>query len=364
MVDAETKLSSRERVIRMFERRDHDRVPRHDTWWRETIERWQREGLDGDGDTILNFLGNDFYAIAGSWPVPFRGQSRVVSEDAETRTTENEWGEIVRYWKNRSGTPEHLGWGCGTREAWEKRYKPIYQNLDVGSDTVDILGRYKAGRAAGGWCYLTALESFESTRHLMGDMGSMIGMVEDPEWVIDVSRVYTDAVIRGLDKLMATGIQPDGLWIYGDMAYKNATMCSPQMYRDIIWPDHKRLADWGHAHGMKVIFHTDGNVNGVIDLYIEAGIDCLQPLEAKAGMDIRSLGPKYGSRLAFFGNIDAMVLGTNDRAKIEHEVRTKLEAGKATRGYAYHSDHSVPPTVSWQTYQYVIELLDQWGTYT
>ena len=293
----------------------------------------------------------------------FPGQSQTVSEDHETRTTINEWGETVRYWKNRSGTPEHIGWGCDTREAWETRYKPAYEALDVGSDVDDIVGAYKAGRDADKWCFLTALESFESTRHLMGDVGSMIGMVEDPEWVIDVTRVYTDAVIRGLDKIMATGVEPDGLWIYGDMAYKNATMCSPQMYRDTIWPDHKRLADWGHVHGLKVIYHTDGNVNGVIDLYLEAGFDCLQPLEAKAGMDVRSLCPTYGDRLAFFGNIDVMVMGSNDRQAVEHEVRTKLEAGMATRGYAYHSDHSVPPTVSWDTYCYIIELLDRYGNY-
>jgi uroporphyrinogen decarboxylase len=135
------------------------------------------------------------------------------------------------------------------------------------------------------------------------------------------------------------------------------------MYRELIWPDHQRLADFAHAHGLKAIYHTDGDVNGVLDLYIGAGFDCLQPLEAKADMDVRTLGPRCGDRLALMGNIDARVLSTNDADRVEAEIATKLAAGMATRGYAYHSDHSVPPDVSWSTYRLVVDLLDRYGRY-
>ena len=197
----------------------------------------------------------------------------------------------------------------------------------------------------------------------MGDEITLMAMCEDPEWIRDVSRTCCDVFMRNLDAAMATGIQPDGLWVYGDMAFKTATMCSPAMYKELVWPDHKRLADWAHAHNMKLIYHTDGDVNGVMDVYLAAGFDCLQPLETKAGMDLRRLAPKYGDRLAFFGNIDVMVLMTNDRARIEAEVKAKLAAGMATKGYIYHSDHSVPPQVSWETYQFVIQLLEKYGQY-
>jgi uroporphyrinogen-III decarboxylase len=96
---------------------------------------------------------------------------------------------------------------------------------------------------------------------------------------------------------------------------------------------------------------------------IDAGADCIEPLEAKANMDIRELAPLYGNRAILFGNIDMTVANTNDRDLVEHEVRTKLAAGMAARCYMYHSDHSVPPGVSWATYQYIHELLDQYGRY-
>jgi uroporphyrinogen decarboxylase len=356
-------LTGRERVTRMFERRDHDRVPRHESFWSETITRWQGEGLNGDGQTVLDLLGSDFHGLCWIWPQCFPGRDTVVESDAETRVVRDGQGKLVRYWRNKSGTPEHLGFDCDTPEKWEKVYKPALLEAGLQLDPEAVKRNYRRGRGLGQWCHLSGVESFEETRSLMGDEITLMAMVEEPEWLRDVSRVFTDQTLRNFDAAMATGILPDGLWLYGDMAFKSATMCSPQMYKELFWPDHKRLADWAHAHNMKLIYHTDGDVNGVMDLYLEAGFDCLQPLEVKASMDVRELCPRYGERMAFFGNIDVMKMITNDPAVIEEEIREKLAAGKATKGYAYHSDHSVPPQVSWATYQAIIKLLDKYGSY-
>jgi len=356
-------FTGRERVARMFERQDHDRVPRHESFWPETITRWQDEGLNGGEQAVLDLLDTDFQGLCWIWPQCFPGRETTVNSDADTRIVRDGQGKLVRYWRNKSGTPEHLGFDCDSREKWEQVYQPALLNSGLQVDPEAVKRNYQLGREHGRWCHLTGVESFEETRSLMGDEITLMAMVEEPGWVRDVSMIFTDQVLRNLDATMATGIQPDGLFIYGDMAFKSATMCSPRMYKELFWPDHKRLADWAHSHNMKLIYHTDGDVNGVMDLYIEAGFDCLQPLEVKASMDIRNLCPKYGDRMAFFGNVDVMKMITNDMGIIEQEVRQKLAAGKATRGYVYHSDHSVPPQVSWATYQGIIALLDKYGAY-
>ena len=360
---AKASLTGQERVNRAMERRPQDRVPRHDSFWGETIERWKSEGLAGDHETVLTRLGTDFQSLCWVWPSVFPGQNTLVTEDAETRVVRDSQGKRVRYWKNKSGTPEHLGFECDCRRIWEERFKPLLLDTGLQVDPEAARRNFRLGRSKGLWCHLTGVEPFEETRSLMGDEITLLAMAEDPEWIRDVSITFTDQVLRNLDAVMATGIQPDGLWIYGDMAFKTATMCSPAMYRELIWPDHRRLADWAHAHRLKFIYHTDGNINGVMDLFVQAGFDCVQPLEAKAGMDLRVLAPRYGRQLTFFGNVDVMVMGTNDRAKVEQEVRAKLAAGQQNHGYIYHSDHSVPPTVSWPTYQFLIDLLDRYGGY-
>jgi uroporphyrinogen decarboxylase len=357
-------LTSRERVNRAMERRDHDRVPRHESFWGETISRWQDEGFNGDRDRVLDLLQTDFHGLNWLWPMAFPGRDEVVSFDKETRVVRDGNGKLVRYWRNKSGTPDHLGFDCDTREKWERVYKPALLGTGLQNDPEAVRREYIRGREKGRWCHLTGVEGFEETRSLMGDEITLIAMAEDPEWIRDVSQTFTDVTLRNFDALMATGIQPDGLWIYGDMAFKTATMCSPRMYKELIWPDHKRLADWAHAHRMKFIYHTDGDVNGVIDLYLEAGFDCIQPLECKANMDIRQLAPRYGNRLSLFGNIDVMTMISNDRDKIQAEIVAKFHAAKPYNGYIYHSDHSVPPQVSWDTYQWIVACVDKYGSYT
>ena len=356
-------LTSRERVDRMFARQDHDRIPRHDTFWPDTIERWQGEGLAGDAHTVLDMLGSDFHGLGWLWPSSFPEQHTVLSADEHTRVVRDQHGKTVRYWQHRSGTPEHLGFDCDSPHKWFDIYKPAMLDAGLQVDPAAVARRYGLAREKGKWCHLNTVEPFEHTRAMIGDEIALMAMAAEPEWIRDVAHSFTSEVLRNLDAVMASGITPDGLWVYGDMAFNHSTMCSPAMYRDLIWPEHKRLADWAHAHDMKLIYHTDGDVNAVLELYGEAGFDCLQPLEAKANMDVRKLADTWADRLALFGNIDVMVMGTNDRERIEAEIASKFAAAMAHRGYAYHSDHSVPPTVAWPTYQFIIEQVERYGRY-
>lgn len=386
------RMTGRERVNRMFARQEQDSIPRCDTFWKETLERWHAErftpqryalpsseqdthklprdvaenegfGVNAAARDALQFLGNDFLPLCWSDPQPFPMREDIVAEDEATRTYLDAWGNTVRYWKERSGTPEHVAFGCQTRQQWFEVYKPALLRHPTFVRPGPSYEDWQVGRRNGRWTYLCGLETFEMTRRQVGDETFLMALADDPEWATDMSRTMTDLVLRDFEILLRRGLEPDGVWIYGDMAYRRGPMCSPAMYRELIWPDHRRMAEWAHDHGLPFIFHTDGDVNCLIPHYLDAGFDCLQPLEAKAGMDVREMAPKYGDRLALFGNIDVMVMATNDRDLIEHEVRTKLAAGMETGGYVYHSDHSVPPTTSWDTYCFIVDLIDTYGNY-
>lgn len=361
-------LSSRERVNRAMCREDHDRFPRHETFWPETISRWIDEGIgatthDEAREKVLALLESDFHSLGWFWPHPFPGRTKVLEEDEETQVILGESGTIERYFKHKSGTPEHLGWECDSRETWEKTFKPALVNQGIVINIEGMKKNYAAGQKSGKWCYLPSVEAFECLRKLIGDEEAMISVIEDPEWIADMATVSCDVLLRNLQAALDAGIQPDGIWIYGDMAFNTQTFCSPKAYRELIWPQHKRIADWAHERNMKMIYHTDGNVNGVLDLYVEAGFDCLQPLESKAGMDIRGQVGTYADRMSLFGNIDVMKMLTNDLDLIEEEITTKFAAMKPTKGYMYHSDHSVPPQVSWQTYLAIIDMVNRHGNY-
>lgn len=358
-------MNGRERMARMLERRDHDRVPRHDGYWPETIARWQHEGFAGDSSEALNRLGNDVAGSCWIWPVPFPGVEEILSEDAETKVVRGSMGKVERVWKNKWGTPEHISFDCDSRGKWELQYKPALLATDL-SPSIDLtreLRNFAVQRASGNFCVMQGIEAFEGMRQLIGDEVLLMAMLEDPEWVRDMARTYTKLILRDFQVLYDAGMHADGVWVFGDLAYNHGPFFSPSAYRELIQPEHRRMADWAHAHGMKFIYHTDGDVRAFFEMFVEAGFDCIQPMEAKAGMDVRELAPKYGRHLSFFGNIDMTVAIRGERDELENEVCSKLAAGMANHGYAYHSDHSVPPQVNWSTYQFIIQLLDQYGNY-
>lgn len=354
-------MTSQERVERMFDRREQDSIPRFESFWGDTIENWQKH--PGYTDPLA-LLGSDFDCVAWLEPAPFPGQDTLIAEDDETKTVRNHWGEVARYWKHRMGTPEHHGFPCPDPETWfDGGFRERFIQAPLNQTVESAVRAFTRARRNGKWSYIAGLETYEITRHIMGDEVTMMAMIEEPEWVADVSRVTTDATLRLISILIDAGCQVDGIWIYGDMAYRSGLLSGPPLYRELIWPDHKRMADFAHERGMRFIYHTDGDVNLVLDDYVKAGFDCLQPLEAKAGMNVVDMAPVYGSKMALFGNCDVMVYATNDKDLIEAEIEKKVKAGKETVGYAYHSDHSVPPSTNWESWEFICDTVERLGNY-
>jgi hypothetical protein len=116
-------------------------------------------------------------------------------------------------------------------------------------------------------------------------------------------------------------------FIGDDIAYKGATMFSPQFLRETFIPMLARTVEPLRNAGISVIFHSDGDVMAVLDDMIEAGINGLNPIEPIAGMDIGYLKRRYGRDLVLVGNVDCsqvLPLGT-----VEDVIKATKECIKA-----------------------------------
>jgi uroporphyrinogen decarboxylase len=96
---------------------------------------------------------------------------------------------------------------------------------------------------------------------------------------------------------------------------------------------------------------------------IEAGIDCFQTIEIKAGMDLLRIYREHGDKIALMGGIDVRALYTNDKAAIDRELESKIPIVKQGFGYIAHSDHSIPKTVEYETFRYYIDRALELGVY-
>jgi uroporphyrinogen-III decarboxylase len=152
------------------------------------------------------------------------------------------------------------------------------------------------------------------------------------------------------------------MYVWGDIAATKGMLFSPDLWRRLHKPQLKRICDRIHAAGLKVIYHGCGNALPVYEDLIEAGVDCYNPLEAKAGLDVVELRRRFSGRLAFNGNVNVQILETNDREKVRAEVMRKLTAA-AGGGYVFQSDHSVSSNVDPSTYDFVVQLVREYGRY-
>ena len=204
---------------------------------------------------------------------------------------------------------------------------------------------------------------FELMHPVCGHVNMLLGMALDPDWVRDMCRVYADLIIRLMEVLFDEEGLPDGIYFFEDMGFKERPFMSPRMYKEIIWPSHKRTFDFCHARGLPVVVHSCGFVEPLVPGLIEAGMDCLQALEVKAGMDLVHLKKLYGDRIAFCGGMDIRTLETNDPAAVEAELAKNLPTAMAGSGYILHTDHSVSTRVKYETYRHFLDRGRQLGTY-
>jgi len=350
-------MTSRERIAAILAGEKADRVGTHESPWGETMTLWHEQGLP-EGMSVTDYFDMDL-ATVGGFDVSFRFPTQTVEETDEHIIERNPNGVVLKRLKTASGhTPlwlDHLI--KGPKEWYEHRDRLAMLPERVGEDLAE---QAATARETGRYVTIGHADPYEISWPTFGQVGIFMLMMDDPAFVAEVFMTFADLLIACHEEVRQRGIDYDGVFMYTDLGYRNATLFAPQLYNDLLFPAHKKYTDYLTSRGKKLICHSCGKIDVLIPKFIEAGFAAIQPLEAKCGQDVRELGKLYGGKIAFFGNIDIRKLsGTRD--DVREEVVSKVEAAKRFGGYIFHSDHSVPPTVSWDNYCYAMELVREHG---
>ena len=352
-------MTSQERIETIFDGGVPDRVGIHDTAWGTTLERWRREGLP-EGVAPLDYLGvNDIVKIGGDDSLRFPIQVLEEGEDYRVYVDNN---GVTRKDLNPGGgwTPHWLDYTIKDRSTWEQhKYRLAYDDARLRENALDV---YRHARQEGKYVMYSGHACFHPIWHWIGQVNEFIWMAEQPELIQEMFGAFAQLVIDIYEGYKGKGITFDGAFMADDMAYRNGTLFSNAMYREMVFPFHKRICDHMTADRLSVTLHSDGDIREFIPMVIEAGFRGLHPLEAKVGLDVGELKRDYGDRLGLHGNIDVRALATT-KETIEEEIRNKLTAAKQGGGYIYHSDHSVPDDVSFENYTFAIEMVKKYGSY-
>ena len=360
-------MTSVERIDNILRRQPVDRVGLGESYWGETIQRWRDEGHLQESESPDAHFGYD--SRQGGWPncsADPEYEAQIIEETDEWRLERNANGAHLKWWKHKAGTPEHVYFEVQDRAGWEEQIRPRLVDDDLLRKRIDV-DAYRDGLKGANedekFFFLNGVNVFECMHPVCGHEHMLVGMALDPDWVRDMCDVFSDLVIRCFEILIAEGGTPDGAFFYEDMGFKGKPFMSPQMYQEIVWPAHKKTFDFLHSYDLPVVVHSCGFVEALVPGLIDAGMDCLQAMEVKAGMDLVKLKQAYGDRIAFFGGMDIRALETNDLTRVERELQAKLPTAMEGSGYILHSDHSIPHSVDYQTYRYFVDRGLEIGTY-
>ena len=379
-------------VNALLRRKNAERVALTDSPWTDSILQWVSQGYptrtvhkevgqkrwrpdDGIWEEVTTageylepvpaweHFGYDMVGVGGWFDVhPRRGHSEVLEETDEWAVKRNGSGAALKYWKHKMGTPEHIDFLMISREIWERDYRSYLLEFDVkrfNDPSLDETRRNSAAaHAQGRWTHMGHMFVWEGMRQSMGDVAMYTSLITDPGWIHDYCRVYTDFHKQYYAYLFQNVGLPDGIWIYEDLGYKNGLFASPKVLAELIFPYFAELVAFFHFYDLPVIFHSCGSTAQAVPMIIAAGFDALNPIERKAkDNDPFLFAEKYGDKLAFVGGFDVRVWETNDRDLIRREVASYIDGMKAHGArLVFASDHSIPPTVTYDTYRYVLDV--------
>lgn len=352
-------MNSYERIKRMYEHREADRVPIMDDAWKGTVRRWRNEGMPANVEW-WDYFDID-RPIKLNVDISPRLPKKILEENDRYVISTTSWGVTLKSFKEEDSTPEFLDFSIRTEEAWEKT-KALMTLDDDRIGWKRLQNYYNKWRADGKWVIANFYFGFSPVMcDMMGTEDTLIALIEQPELVTDTFDTLLGHCEQLFQRVWDAGYRFDEVFFADDLGYKNTTFFSPSMYRELLQPYQARAVKWAHDRGIVARMHSCGDVHTLLPDIVATGVDALNPLEVKAGMDPIQVKKEWGDKLTLHGGFNAMLWKDTD--KIIAEIDQKLPILKENGGYLFASDHSIPNDVSLETMKRIVAEVKNVGRY-
>jgi hypothetical protein len=352
-------MTTRDRVLTVFAGGRPDRLPNVEFgYWEKTLERWHDEGLPADittdaaAERHFGLEGTTIFAevpvINGLHP---RFPRTILEEHADRIVVIDEEGNTCEIITEHSSMPRYLKFGLETRSDWE-RLKEERLSLDAPGRIGDLKQTIADARRTGMPIFLHAGSLYGWLRNWMGVEGFSYAVMTETEWVDEMMEHLTLLTLSLLKEVLPQ-IPVDLGWWWEDMCYNRGPLMSPALFRELMVPRYKRIVSLFREHGVKTqILDCDGSIYQLVPDWLDAGIDCMFPLEV-AHTDAFRLRKEYGDRIKLLGGVDKLALIAGKK-EIDREIERLMPLVRAGR-FIPCVDHRVPADVSLENYRYYLE---------
>jgi len=222
----------------------------------------------------------------------------------------------------------------------------------------ELVSRYKGKRAV---CFFHRA-AFMWSAYLMGLDRMLMDFLLEPELVETVMDKVLEANMTVVRRAIRAGAEVIGLG--DDYCHNHGPMMSPGVFEHFILPRLKKMIDMIHEEGALCLKHTDGNIYPLLDMLVSAGPDCINPIEPRAGMQLRKVKQLVGHRLAIAGNIDCGELlphGTVE--EVRQAVRQAIADAAEGGGYIVTSSNSIHSSCRPENLLAMVAACKEFGSY-
>ena len=339
------EMTSEERVLCVLQRGQPDRVP-HFEW---LVDRRVREALcPGAKDH------NDFAVQMGQDAVIVDPLFR--KERVSANRWRSEWGYISQDTNEEHGIEVESP--IKTLADFERYSPPDPHEPWRFTAVEEAVQSYKGHKAV----IVHLNDVFSLPRYLTGMQDLLMAIVAEPELVRALVEMSVTINLELAKEVVARGAQI--VYTGDDYAYNRGPLMSPRHFREFFYPGLCRVMGGYKELGLYVIKHTDGNLWKILDMIIDSGIDCLDPIDPQAGMDLGEVKAKYGQRVALKGNVDCaqlMTFGTPE--EVVEATKEALRKGMPGGGFILSSSNSIHSAVKPENYSAMLQTLRECGQY-
>jgi uroporphyrinogen decarboxylase len=323
----------------------------------ETHKRWHAQGmpLDEHFDRIAGYDRFEVAPINVGLAYGFDYETLERTDKYETyRDGDGATKKKLRD-EPEPAMPQYIEFPLKDRETWRKLFLPRLNPDSPCRIPYHWQSLVKQHAARDFPLGVNAGSFFGWLRNWMGMENIAVMLYDDPAFVKQMMDHLGDLVVEVLRKVVFE-VQFDFAVMWEDMAYKTASLISPKHFRQFMTPNYRKVTDLLHKAGVDVVMlDSDGNVEELIPLWLEVGVNYIYPMEVAAGMDVVELRKQYGHELIMGGGMDKRILA-QDRRAIDAMIDEKREL-ILEGGYVPGVDHAIPPDVPWGNFRHYCKRL-------
>jgi len=182
----------------------------------------------------------------------------------------------------------------------------------------------------------------------------MMDLAANRDFAKRVIKKVAEYNLASAEELLKRGVH--SISFPDDLGGRTGPFFSPECYRDCFYEWHRRLFELCHEYDAYVNMHSHGNINALLPLLVEGGVDILNPVGPTDNMNLAEIKEKYGDKLTILGGISKFI-GQMSREELESHVEEVIRIGSKGGGYMTMSEGGIPYTMSHEDFRFYLDIL-------